>query len=146
MHPARQPRIRFGVKVNQGLHCLLPIVTPRGRPFIGSGHRFHGRSYNGATMMEAETAAKDEAARLIATPGLQQLLDRFAQEHFLRFEEPVANLFEFLTSNTIRSSDESFLGEEDLTAFIAEALERSEEHTSELQSPCNLVCRLLLEK
>src|SRR2546426_2617547 len=25
-------------------------------------------------------------------------------------------------------------------------LHRSEEHTSELQSPCNLVCRLLLEK
>src|SRR5256885_8600014 len=25
-------------------------------------------------------------------------------------------------------------------------LMRSEEHTSELQSPCNLVCRLLLEK
>src|SRR5256885_6189052 len=25
-------------------------------------------------------------------------------------------------------------------------VERSEEHTSELQSPCNLVCRLLLEK
>src|SRR5256885_9131148 len=28
----------------------------------------------------------------------------------------------------------------------AEAEKRSEEHTSELQSPCNLVCRLLLEK
>src|SRR5256885_3258903 len=26
------------------------------------------------------------------------------------------------------------------------SLARSEEHTSELQSPCNLVCRLLLEK
>src|SRR3989454_2706242 len=26
------------------------------------------------------------------------------------------------------------------------AVIRSEEHTSELQSPCNLVCRLLLEK
>src|SRR2546426_5697651 len=26
------------------------------------------------------------------------------------------------------------------------ACARSEEHTSELQSPCNLVCRLLLEK
>src|SRR5256885_3997923 len=26
------------------------------------------------------------------------------------------------------------------------ARQRSEEHTSELQSPCNLVCRLLLEK
>src|ERR1039457_7573995 len=28
----------------------------------------------------------------------------------------------------------------------AEIDHRSEEHTSELQSPCNLVCRLLLEK
>src|ERR1039457_2866879 len=31
------------------------------------------------------------------------------------------------------------------TAICMERL-RSEEHTSELQSPCNLVCRLLLEK
>src|SRR5256885_8497717 len=29
---------------------------------------------------------------------------------------------------------------------VAAAMTRSEEHTSELQSPCNLVCRLLLEK
>src|SRR3989454_4520343 len=28
----------------------------------------------------------------------------------------------------------------------AHVRDRSEEHTSELQSPCNLVCRLLLEK
>src|SRR5256885_9233470 len=32
-----------------------------------------------------------------------------------------------------------------LTAGCVQA-QRSEEHTSELQSPCNLVCRLLLEK
>src|SRR2546426_1838307 len=30
--------------------------------------------------------------------------------------------------------------------FFLDAWNRSEEHTSELQSPCNLVCRLLLEK
>src|SRR5256885_2809097 len=30
--------------------------------------------------------------------------------------------------------------------LIQAAAARSEEHTSELQSPCNLVCRLLLEK
>src|SRR6201993_2262963 len=30
--------------------------------------------------------------------------------------------------------------------FQEQLLRRSEEHTSELQSPCNLVCRLLLEK
>src|SRR5256885_12436760 len=36
--------------------------------------------------------------------------------------------------------DENFL-------HVARAfVDRSEEHTSELQSPCNLVCRLLLEK
>src|SRR2546426_2328376 len=29
---------------------------------------------------------------------------------------------------------------------LVQRAERSEEHTSELQSPCNLVCRLLLEK
>src|SRR3989454_11759121 len=31
-------------------------------------------------------------------------------------------------------------------AVLSMASSRSEEHTSELQSPCNLVCRLLLEK
>src|SRR5256885_13120131 len=29
---------------------------------------------------------------------------------------------------------------------LSRGTDRSEEHTSELQSPCNLVCRLLLEK
>src|SRR5256885_4296504 len=40
--------------------------------------------------------------------------------------------------------------ERDITAqgfsLLQILVERSEEHTSELQSPCNLVCRLLLEK
>src|SRR2546426_12205925 len=38
---------------------------------------------------------------------------------------------------------------DDRQEFSPEGIEirhRSEEHTSELQSPCNLVCRLLLEK
>src|SRR6266850_5563208 len=45
----------------------------------------------------------------------------------------------------------AFTGEES-TCYYAKASHRhldtlrSEEHTSELQSPCNLVCRLLLEK
>src|SRR5256885_7728021 len=33
-----------------------------------------------------------------------------------------------------------------VAALAISAESRSEEHTSELQSPCNLVCRLLLEK
>src|SRR5688500_14210756 len=49
---------------------------------------------------------------------------------------------------TISANNDETIGN-----IIAEAMEkvgkdgvRSEEHTSELQSPCNLVCRLLLEK
>src|SRR5256885_8574484 len=41
------------------------------------------------------------------------------------------------------------LGEDvvgDVADVVAGGEHRSEEHTSELQSPCNLVCRLLLEK
>src|SRR2546426_3042261 len=42
------------------------------------------------------------------------------------------------------------LGRFDIVDIVEAAdpkeVERSEEHTSELQSPCNLVCRLLLEK
>src|SRR2546426_1223275 len=34
----------------------------------------------------------------------------------------------------------------DIRQDAREQWQRSEEHTSELQSPCNLVCRLLLEK
>src|SRR2546426_6688900 len=34
----------------------------------------------------------------------------------------------------------------EVALLLVPAEERSEEHTSELQSPCNLVCRLLLEK
>src|SRR2546426_1859656 len=42
-----------------------------------------------------------------------------------------------------------FRGDSDRTPspqWLSAARSRSEEHTSELQSPCNLVCRLLLEK
>src|SRR5256885_11893886 len=38
------------------------------------------------------------------------------------------------------------LGRERLSLPALPPTCRSEEHTSELQSPCNLVCRLLLEK
>src|SRR2546426_10898756 len=49
-------------------------------------------------------------------------------------------------------SFQSAAGEDDFIVrgergeFVGMRAERSEEHTSELQSPCNLVCRLLLEK
>src|SRR5256885_10050934 len=56
--------------------------------------------------------------------------DRFAQEAARRLHDSAAKVMRpatYILSHMLRNS-------------------RSEEHTSELQSPCNLVCRLLLEK
>src|SRR2546426_12422359 len=46
----------------------------------------------------------------------------------------------YLSARTIEDHKRKML------EIFGTAMERSEEHTSELQSPCNLVCRLLLEK
>src|SRR5438552_8421146 len=65
---------------------------------------------------------------------------------------PSATLFPYTTlfrsstqiASALASVVELRRGPEDQA--LAEARERSEEHTSELQSPDHLVCRLLLEK
>src|SRR5256885_5714423 len=44
------------------------------------------------------------------------------------------------------AGDNRPIWERDVTHRSLRLSTRSEEHTSELQSPCNLVCRLLLEK
>src|SRR5256885_5820713 len=66
---------------------------------------------------------------------------------------PRSTLFPYTTLFRSRSSWRvglrriADLGDHDRLALRAERrAKRSEEHTSELQSPCNLVCRLLLEK
>src|SRR5256885_12587607 len=47
----------------------------------------------------------------------------------------------------VGGDDEARIGVVDALADgLGREAARSEEHTSELQSPCNLVCRLLLEK
>src|SRR5256885_2904159 len=53
-----------------------------------------------------------------------------------------------LQHNVIHYHDASYVSSSRRNASSAEltCFVRSEEHTSELQSPCNLVCRLLLEK
>src|SRR5256885_8595415 len=47
---------------------------------------------------------------------------------------------------TLRRLDPSHRREHYARLLLVDEVPRSEEHTSELQSPCNLVCRLLLEK
>src|ERR1039457_7305294 len=56
---------------------------------------------------------------------------------------PRSTLFPY---TTLFRSVLSLCQERDGSLWIGTDYDRSEEHTSELQSPCNLVCRLLLEK
>src|SRR5256885_16969915 len=65
-------------------------------------------------------------------PHIARLLDSGETDYLLWFAMP------YLPGETLRQ----VLRREARLAVD----QRSEEHTSELQSPCNLVCRLLLEK
>src|SRR5256885_5273474 len=64
---------------------------------------------------------------------------------------PRSTLFPYTTlfrSQTLKATKNRMMGKKSISNFIGRFrwAWRSEEHTSELQSPCNLVCRLLLEK
>src|SRR3989454_6102816 len=69
-----------------------------------------------------------------------ELLFRDGVEDYFRATDPDAASRNTLDSSILLGLDVLCGGQR---AFINC---RSEEHTSELQSPCNLVCRLLLEK
>src|SRR5256885_8367063 len=61
---------------------------------------------------------------------------------------PYTTLYRSLARGVVQHDDGAVLhvAALQLAQLLLQALHRSEEHTSELQSPCNLVCRLLLEK
>src|SRR5256885_12832412 len=73
---------------------------------------------------------------------------------FRSLHDPMSEWQRDLPCRRIRAGYQHLLAKLDLPGRIYAAIRRknrsrlwrSEEHTSELQSPCNLVCRLLLEK
>src|SRR5256885_7128536 len=62
----------------------------------------------------------------------------FRREHLVERREGALPLVDWWVTHDLHPTRSSNCH----SLFIS----RSEEHTSELQSPCNLVCRLLLEK
>src|SRR3989454_8600620 len=54
--------------------------------------------------------------------------------------------FRYVYHEVIEEAQHSLMFQEFVNRSGFDIPGRSEEHTSELQSPCNLVCRLLLEK
>src|SRR3989454_7648083 len=72
---------------------------------------------------------------------LEHHMDPTVFEHWNRMKDLATKLSEQKLNDEKRA--ENLRGFETARGIV---LQRSEEHTSELQSPCNLVCRLLLEK
>src|SRR2546426_8407086 len=71
----------------------------------------------------------------------------FVHQHVIETALPVCETLRMLREQRERKQQEVVeVHGVGLAERRAEARVRSEEHTSELQSPCNLVCRLLLEK
>src|SRR5256885_3807690 len=70
----------------------------------------------------------------------------FSTGHGHSFGGEYRELVPFETIRYTDSFDDPNLSGEMQTTVTLKEVSRSEEHTSELQSPCNLVCRLLLEK
>src|SRR5256885_8243477 len=75
----------------------------------------------------------------------------FRSTYFFKFFEPLVHDGHLYVLETplfrVRNKQETIYCYSEAERDAASAkLGRSEEHTSELQSPCNLVCRLLLEK
>src|SRR5256885_5473067 len=62
------------------------------------------------------------------------------------FRSPGRGLFHRITQACFLLSEHKASAISFIRTALRHLRSRSEEHTSELQSPCNLVCRLLLEK
>src|SRR5256885_9756083 len=70
------------------------------------------------------------------------VLDVAAERH--PFLTPLADCG--IATHALELPMRAYWRERRAVAALCRRIRRSEEHTSELQSPCNLVCRLLLEK
>src|SRR5690606_26481085 len=109
---------------------VAPIQVPVGQAesFRGVVDILEGKAYLDGSDTAADVPAEVEA---LVTEAREAL------------EEAVAATDDDLTAKYL---EEGSLSAEELRQGLAGAVKRSEEHTSELQSRENLVCRLLLEK
>src|SRR5205807_4562933 len=152
-HSSACPEQTYYLRAPPAAAATLPLTAARGAP--GS---------------PPALAASLRVGHPQADPGLDSSHIMLVQaDHRMNFYAgsrwpgPVADLIEALAVETLRASD-AWRSVEDSTSpfpsdyllqvavrrfeadYTAGGTVRSEEHTSELQSPCNIVCRLLLEK
>src|SRR5256885_9534932 len=91
--------------------------------------------------MAANAAHELRTPLAVATLRLQTALDRGVDNTDVRAAYEALERLRQRTEKLLQLSRAA-----SGSALAQDEVRQSEEHTSELQSPCNLVCRLLLEK
>src|SRR5688500_18887498 len=129
---------------------ISPDLSPTGIPYAFV-------KTNGVVVTRLNSCLAEVSVRSGAQAGALAELRRVLNVHLRarrmnadEFDELVSTLYNGTSSGAATLVDD-FAQDIDLSRLLQELpkiedLLRSEEHTSELQSPCNLVCRLLLEK
>src|SRR5437762_1862988 len=104
-----------------------------------------------STIKPMKAAFDHDFVKMIDGPNIKKGKNKY--EMALQIKEDIANFRKASRASRLVTcwcaSTESFVKPEEVHSTpekFVEAMQRSEEHTSELQSPMYLVCRLLLEK
>src|SRR5688500_18318244 len=124
---------------------IFPSITPAATTSIATGAYPAEHGIAGASWYDAgreEVAYYGDDFWVIAREGF----GRFLNDFLLRLNGDrlrAPTLFEMVERTGRTAACLNYLV---FRGIHAHRVRRSEEHTSELQSPCNLVCRLLLEK
>src|SRR2546426_1110745 len=115
-------------------------LVPAGvESLVGDGHSVLVEQGAGIGSGFADEAYRAAGATLVPKPA-----DVWARaEMVVKVKEPIEPEWPCMRKGQVVFTYFHFAASEPLTRRSGS---RSEEHTSELQSPCNLVCRLLLEK
>src|ERR1022692_1897059 len=130
-----------GLPWRVALHCpglagSHPVFFgPRGLPGHCVASQVAGRS--GVPALRLSETLIPQDARDLGLPGMPQAVLREGGYHF----RGLRHLF-----GQVADRDVAGCELQQRQFLCRRPRSRSEEHTSELQSPCNLVCRLLLEK
>src|SRR5438093_10945085 len=137
---------RLTVKAAEALQQASGLARERGNPVVNDAHLFHALlSQDDGIVVPLLQKAGLNVTRLKAET--ERELDRFPKQSGSAAEPTLSREVTRVLDRAdeeARGLGDAYVSTEHLLLGLIE--ERLEEHTSELQSLTNLVCRLLLEK
>src|SRR5256885_11634572 len=130
------------------VHFAVLAVTEAGRTLV-SVPQLYGTTHTLLAHILPKLGVRTRFARSDKPADLAALIDESTSAVFCEtVGNPAGNVcdLEAIAEVAHRAGVPLIVDNTVPTPILIRPIDRSEEHTSELQSPCNLVCRLLLEK